>query len=66
MSKVFLLREKDFEDLLTRIDRDPQHGSEGGSSAVLTENEKRAFDQAHRFYNFHVRRWISEMREEKK
>jgi hypothetical protein len=63
MSRVYLLREKDFEDLLTRIDRDPQHGLMGGSSAVFTDEQRRMFIEVHRFYNYQVHGWVSAMKE---
>lgn len=48
-------------DLLTRLDRDPRHGRDGGSSAVLTDAEVRAYEEAHRFYNYQVRTWLREV-----
>lgn len=58
MAKVYLLTEKDFEDLLARIDRDPKWGARGGSSGVLSEAERLAHEAAHRFYNYQLRSWI--------
>lgn len=59
--KVYLLHESDIERLRTLIDRDPKHGYEGGSSTVLSEMERRAHDEAHRFYNYQICRWIDEV-----
>lgn len=59
--KAILLTDKDIKDLLTRLDRDPRHGRDGGSSAVLTDAETRAYAEAHRFYNYHIRTWLAEV-----
>jgi hypothetical protein len=56
--KAYILNDKDFADLQTRIDRDPQHGYQGGSSKVITEKDRHIYEEAHRFYNYQVRRWI--------
>lgn len=58
MAKVYLLKEEDLERLLAEIDRDPTYGDRGGSSAVLSESERRAHETAHRFFNLVVRRWV--------
>lgn len=62
--KAYLLTEKDFEYLLTLIDRDPKHGRDGGSSQSSVRNPgiDEAHDQAHRFYNYQVRKWIDEVK----
>lgn len=62
--KVYLIREEDITHLLTLVDRNPSHGSQGGSSAVLTDVEKQAHDKAHRFYNYQVIRWIEGIKRE--
>lgn len=56
--KVYQLTDKDFEALLTAIDRDPGHGQDGGSSVMITDVEVIAYNKAHRFYNYHIRTWI--------
>jgi hypothetical protein len=56
--KVYMLRQQDFDDLLARIDRDPSWGCEGGSSIVMNDEERRAHDAAHRFFNYQVRTWL--------
>ena len=60
--KVYLLQEHDFEKLLLMIDRDPAHGTKGGSSTALSEQENRAHQSAHRFYNFQIRAWLEEVK----
>lgn len=60
--KVYLIKEEDFEKLLLMIDRDPTHGYEGGSSNSMNEQERRVYDEAHRFYNYQVRTWIDEVK----
>ena len=61
--KVYMLTEADFEKLLLRIDRDPKHGREGGSSqaSVRDKDKEPIYDEVHRFYNYHVRTWMSEV-----
>lgn len=60
--KVYILKDKDFERLLAEIDRDPQYGEWGGSSRVLSDEEKKAHQEAHRFYNFIIHRWLDSVR----
>jgi hypothetical protein len=56
--KAYLLKETDFQHLLSIIDRDPAHGENGGQSVILTNQEREAFSKAHRFYNYQIRTWI--------
>ena len=58
--KAYILTEKDFEELLLRIDRDPKHGSKGGSSCASVRDSatERIYDEVHRFYNYQLRTWI--------
>lgn len=56
--KVFILKEEDFQQLLCMIDRNPEHGRNGGSSVILNDIEKQYYDDAHRFYNYQVRKWL--------
>lgn len=56
--KVFLIKDDDLDRLLAMIDRDPSHGAAGGSSQVLTQQERDAHEKAHRFFNFQIRQWI--------
>ncbi|TXH49644.1 MAG: hypothetical protein E6Q97_22315 [Desulfurellales bacterium] len=63
--KAYILKESDFQALLTLIDRDPRHGQSGGSSrGGLSSVEQRFYDEAHGFYNYQVRRWIDDMQKE--
>lgn len=59
--KVFLIKDEDIDRLLLLLDRDPAYGARGGSSAVLTLEERRAHELTHRFFNFQIRRWIDEV-----
>lgn len=59
--KVFQLTQADLDRLTLMLDRNPQHGYQGGSSAGLSEKERQTHDEAHRFYNYQVRRWIDEI-----
>ena len=61
--RVYIVTDRDLERLLAEIDRDPQYGQDGGSSQVLTDAERAAFQTAHRFYNYAVRRWIDAVKE---
>lgn len=60
--KAYILTEEDFEKLLTEISRDPKHGETGGSSQVLSDEETKAYEQAHRFYNYLIRKWIDKVK----
>lgn len=63
MAKAFILSNEDFDKLLLMIDRDPKHGSNGGSSdsRVRDREEQEVWDKVHRFYNYQIRRWIDEV-----
>lgn len=61
--KAFVLTQADFDRLLAEIDRDPSYGERGGSSQVLSPEERAAHERAHRFFNYTVRRWISKAQE---
>ncbi len=58
-----VLSKADIDRLLLMIDRDPKHGADGGSSdsSVRDVERGRIYDEAHRFYNYQVRKWISEV-----
>lgn len=60
--KVYLLKDEDFEELLTAIDRDPSRGTSGGSSQVLTQQQRDAHTEAHRFFNYHIRVWMDKQK----
>lgn len=59
--KTYLLTDADFDKLRLFVDRNPTHGYQGGSSTVLSPIEEKAHDEAHRFYNYQVHKWINEM-----
>lgn len=63
MSKQFVLTQADLDRLTTLLDRDPQHGHNGGSSndSVNDADHRRIYSEAHRFYNHQVRKWIDEV-----
>ncbi len=62
MAKVYILTEADFEKLMLKIDRDPKHGTRGGSSVMTAESDRRIYDEVHRFYNYQLRTWIDEVK----
>jgi hypothetical protein len=59
--KVYILKEEDFEALNMAISRDPRWGVSGGSGVMLSEEERKAHDEAHRFFNYQVRTWIQKV-----
>lgn len=59
--KAFILTQKDFDKLLAELDRDPRWGETGGSSVVLSEEERKAHEDAHRRFNHRIHRWIQEV-----
>ncbi len=60
--KAYILVDKDFDLLLTKIDRDPMHGQDGGSSrGEMDARERQIWKEVHRFYNYQVRTWIDEV-----
>lgn len=61
--KAYILKDEDFDRLLAAIDRDPQYGIKGGTTLVLSAVEKEAHKEAHRFYNYTVRTWISRVKD---
>lgn len=63
--KVYILTDSDFERLTAEIDRDPAYGNRGGSGVVIEQSEMNAHREAHGFFNFVIRRWISSVRESK-
>lgn len=60
--KAYILKDSDFEKLLLQIDRDPKYGKSGGGSTSLVEQERRIYEEVHRFYNYQVRTWIDEVK----
>ncbi len=62
--KVFLLKDVDLERLLLMVDRNPAHGHDGGSSQTFNAEERKAHDEAHRFYNYQVRTWVNQVKQE--
>lgn len=63
--KAYILRDSDFETLLLKLDRDPKHGSQGGSSNASARDpeSERIYEEAHRFYNYQIRTWIAGVKE---
>ena len=57
--KVFQLTQGDFDKLLLLIDQNPEQS--GGSSHHMSDTDRRAHQEAHRFYNYHIRGWIDEV-----
>ena len=62
--KVYILKDSDLRRLLDNIDRNPEHGRDGGSSVIMDTQKRQAHKDAHRFYNYQVRVWIDSIKEE--
>lgn len=58
-----MITQADMDRLKLMVDRNPQHGAEGGSSTGAQDDDlsRRAHDQAHRFYNYQVHKWLDEV-----
>lgn len=63
--KAYILSDEDFEKLKAELSRDPKHGLQGSGGVVLSKEEEKAFETAHKFYWYHVSRWIDKMKEGK-
>lgn len=62
--KAYILKEEDLQRLLLAIDRNPQHGQDGGSSrGTPTQQQLMIENEAHRFYNYQVRVWLDSVKE---
>lgn len=59
--KQYVITDADIEVLKTRIDRDPRHGRDGGSSVGMSDAEIDAFMAAHRFYWYQISKWVEEV-----
>lgn len=58
--KVFLINDDDLNNLILAIDRNPQHGHNGGSSRGTPTKDKLMIEnEAHSFFNHQVRKWIN-------
>lgn len=54
--KAYILKDDDFESLVAAINCDTRQNGR------LTEEEARVYEDAHRFFNYHVQVWIQKMR----
>ena len=57
MSKVYLITDADIEELINSLEIDPEKKSRWAKD----EEGRRIFKEAHRFYNYIVRRWIDKI-----
>ena len=60
--KVYVLKESDFEALRTALTIDPKRAERGTGGRTLTEEERAAYEDAHRFYNYQICNWIEAMK----
>lgn len=58
MSKVYLLKEEDFEALKTALEIDPSIKRPN----MVDEKERRAFAEALRFYWYQVHHWMDKVK----
>jgi hypothetical protein len=61
--RIYIITDNELELLSTLVDRDPLYGSQGGSHTEFNAVEEAAHREAHAFYNYQVRTWISKMKE---
>lgn len=57
--KVYLITDKDIQVLLDKLQRDPRFGPP--NVGVSETSERQAYQDAHRFYNYHVHVWLDEV-----
>lgn len=64
MAKAYIITEDDLKRLLAFVDRDPEHGHDGGSSQSSVNDfpNRIIYREAHGFYNYQVRKWIDEIK----
>lgn len=60
--KAYILTETDFQKLCLILDTNPEYGYDGGSSQILTPEERAAFKAAHSFYRYKLHGWINEVK----
>ena len=60
--KAYILTEEDFETLLEMIDHDPARGPTSAGRS-LNEAERLAYQDAHRFYNYYIHKWMDKVKE---
>jgi hypothetical protein len=60
--RIYLVTDSDVDALLTCIDRDPDHGQDGGSSAHLNDRDRMVYREAHAFYNYQIHKWLDRVR----
>lgn len=53
---AYIIKDEDIEALLSSLEVDP----EKASRECQTPSDRHKFAEAHRFYNYRVRRWIDE------
>ncbi len=59
--KAYIITDEDIEKLKTELARDPKYGYGGGTQTILTEQEKKAHEDAHRFYWYIVSSWVDKV-----
>ena len=62
--RIYVLKQRDFDNLLAHINRDPCRGCDGGSSVVMSEEDRKAHEIAFRFFNYQICTWISDVQRE--
>lgn len=60
--KAYILTEEDFNTLLLKLDRNPEHGYNGGGSTIIRDSDRSAYDEVHRFYNYQIHSWLEQIK----
>lgn len=56
--KVYIIKDSDIETLREKLKRDPRQIN-GNTKTPLSKDEQLIVDNAHRFYNYEIEQWIS-------
>jgi len=59
MAKIFLITQKDLDRLFLLVDQNPEQY--GGGSNHMSDEQRNIYRDAHRFYNYNVRKWVDEI-----
>lgn len=59
--KRFILTQEDLNRLLLMIDQNPAQSGGSTQHSLHDPAKREVYEQAHRFYNYNVRKWIDEV-----
>ena len=63
MSKVYILTEEDFKQLIEKLKIDPDREGNLVNSSLPKEQARHIYGQAYRMYHYVVSRWIDKVKE---